>query len=48
LAGGKGGPVSTEELLANYLERLRQPHLTQKEFDETVRRIKILQGLIPK
>jgi hypothetical protein len=39
--------MTREEMLAGYYERLSHTHLTDKEFDELVRRIRILENLTP-
>lgn len=38
--------MTPEELVTVYYEHLKDPRMKREEFEETVRRIKILRGLI--
>ena len=40
--------MTTEELIGEYLERLKDPSLDQDEFEELVVRVRVLQNLIRK
>jgi hypothetical protein len=38
--------VNTEEMLASYYERLKDPRLERSEFEEVIYRIKVLRILL--
>ncbi len=39
--------ATTEEVIAEYLERMKDPDLTQRGFDDLAARVKRLQSLSP-